>query len=212
MRRVLISLVLSLLTLLPSSVEAWNNYGHMSVAYVAYQKLTPQTRDKANALLARNPDFPNWMAMVPPGTSRADTKVMLFMIAATWADRIKGAPGFNDDNPVDRNKCGAVSFQNTGFTDVFRHRCWHFIDVAFTQDGTTPLPVTPVPNAQERVDLFRPVLGSQVEDLKSYDLSWLLHLVGDLHQPLHCVTRVSRAQRDGDAGGNLVQLDLGGST
>jgi hypothetical protein len=38
-----------------------------------------------------------------------------------------------------------------------------------------------VPNAQERVDLFRPVLSSTDDDLKAYDLSWLLHLVGDLH-------------------------------
>jgi hypothetical protein len=87
-----------------------------------------------------------------------------------------------------------------------RHRCWHFIDVAFTQDNTTPLPATPVPNAQERVEKFRPVLGSNDDDLKAYDLSWLLHLVGDLHQPLHCVTRVSNTQTNGDAGGNLVQL------
>ena len=97
--------------------------------------------------------------------------------------------GLNEDNSADRNKCGPVSTQNIGFTDRFRHRCWHFIDVAFAQDGTTVLPPTPVPNAQERVDLFRPVLGGIDEDLKAYDLSWLLHLVGDLHQPLHCTTK-----------------------
>src|SRR5262249_46614881 len=41
------------------------------------------------------------------------------------------------------------------------------------------------------------------DSLKSYDLSWLLHLVGDVHQPLHCATRVSRTQPAGDDGGNL---------
>src|SRR5439155_25645392 len=133
------------------------------------------------------------------------------MIASTWADRIKSAAGFNEDNSADRNKCGPVSTQNIGFTDRFRHRCWHFIDVAFAQDGTTVLPPTPVPNAQERVDLFRPVLGGIDEDLKAYDLSWLLHLVGDLHQPIHCTTRVSQGQPEGDAGGNLVAVTPGTS-
>jgi hypothetical protein len=109
----------------------FNSYGHMSVGYLAFQKLTPQTRPKANALLAKNPDFPNWVAMIPPGTADSDTNLVLFMIATTWADRIKSAGGFTEDNPTDRNKCGPLSEQNIGFTDHLRHRCWHFIDVAF---------------------------------------------------------------------------------
>jgi len=211
MQRYLITLILSTILLFQTPVLAWNNYGHMSVAYVAYQRLTPQVRDKVNALLAKNPDFANWVVLLPPGTSPAKTNLMLFMIAATWSDRIKGASGFSEDNPSAINKCGPVSAQNIGFTDQFRHRCWHFIDVAFSQDGTTNLPPTPVPNAQERVDLFRPVLGSNDDDLKAYDLSWLLHLVGDLHQPLHCTTRVSQGQPGGDAGGNFVTVMPGTS-
>ena len=203
---------LMLVGIAPQPAYAWNDYGHMSVAYVAYKKLTPQTRNKVNALLAKNPDFPNWVALIPAGTSPADKNLMLFMIAATWADRIKGASGYSEDNPANRNLCSAVSLQNTGFTDMHRHRCWHFIDVAFSQDGTTSLPATPVPNAQERVDLFRPVLSSTDDDLKAYDLSWLLHLVGDLHQPLHCTTRVGQGQTGGDNGGNLVTLAVGNSS
>ncbi len=37
-----------------------------------------------------------------------------------------------------------------------------------------------------------------------YDLPWLEHLAGDLHQPLHCITRFLKSQPDGDAGGNFV--------
>jgi hypothetical protein len=37
-------------------------------------------------------------------------------------------------------------------------------------------------------------------------MTWLLHLVGDIHQPLHASTRVSSTDPDGDAGGNLVKL------
>src|SRR5262249_37294414 len=70
-----------------------------------------------------------------------------------------------------------------------------------------PLSPIPTPNAQERIALFRGVLASGSADaLKSYDLVWLLHLVGDVHQPLHCSTRVSSTHRDGDSGGNDVHL------
>lgn len=50
-------------------------------------------------------------------------------------------------------------------------------------------------------------LGSdEPEDAKAYDLVWLLHLVGDLHQPLHAVTGVSEVYPKGDKGGNDVAL------
>jgi hypothetical protein len=54
--------------------------------------------------------------------------------------------------------------------------------------------------------LFIPVLSGNDDDLKAYDLSWVLHLVGDLHQPLHCSTRVRKGQPDGDHGGNSTTV------
>jgi hypothetical protein len=35
-------------------------------------------------------------------------------------------------------------------------------------------------------------------------LVWLLHIAGDVHQPLHCATRLSKAHPQGDTGGNAV--------
>jgi len=75
-----------------------------------------------------------------------------------------------------------------------RHKYWHFVDKPFSKDGTTHFPELPIPNAQTQIDAFRAVLASNADDaLKSYDLVWLLHLVGDVHQPLHASSRVSRA-------------------
>ena len=34
---------------------SWNGFGHETIAYIAYQKLTPQTRARANELLKLNP-------------------------------------------------------------------------------------------------------------------------------------------------------------
>ncbi|MGR6783121.1 S1/P1 nuclease, partial [Aeromonas veronii] len=44
------------------------------------------------------------------------------------------------------------------------------------------------------------------DDTKSYDLVWLVHIVGDVHQPLHSAGRVSASDTEGDAGGNKVKL------
>ncbi|MGR9180456.1 S1/P1 nuclease (plasmid) [Rhizobium leguminosarum] len=41
------------------------------------------------------------------------------------------------------------------------------------------------------------------DNVRSYDLVWLLHLVGDAHQPLHATARFSQAHKHGDQGGNL---------
>jgi S1/P1 Nuclease len=189
----------------------WNDRGHMTVAYIAYKQLTPATRDRANALLKLNPKYSDWAATVDkeaPTASADDKNLMIFMIAATWADQIKrdstyikdgGQGGNRPDGSPDPGK-------NTGYDDLLMHKYWHFIDTPFTKDGTA-LPAIPTPNAQERIALFRTVLAStSADDVKSYDLAWLLHLVGDVHQPLHASTRVSSTDPDGDAGGNLVKL------
>src|SRR3989442_15661388 len=129
--------------------------------------------------------------------------MMVFLIAATWPDEIKGEFQYGDDGTNSGNTPdGTSSSQNTGYRDLLRHKYWHFVDTPFTNDGTA-LPAIPTPNAQERIALFRGVLASNSDDkLKSYDLAWLLHLVGDVHQPLHCATRVSSTDPSGDNGGN----------
>ena len=42
---------------LSGQVLAWNDRGHMTVAYIAYKQLTPTTRDRVNALLKLNPRY-----------------------------------------------------------------------------------------------------------------------------------------------------------
>lgn len=189
----------------------WNDRGHMTVAYIAYKQLTPTTRDRANALLKLNPRYSDWSATVDkqvPSASADDKNLMIFMIAATWADGIKRDSTYTQDGSQNGNRPDGSPDpgKNTGYDDLLMHKYWHFIDTPFATDGTT-LPAIPTPNAQERIALFRTVLASTSADpLKSYDLAWLLHLVGDVHQPLHASTRVSGTDPNGDSGGNLVKL------
>jgi len=89
----------------------------MAVAYVAYQQLSPEKKDRVDALLKLNPDRKNWLVLIPKGTSKEDRRAMIFMIAATWPDRIKGMKTTytndtaNGDIPVTR---GALPFTNAG--------------------------------------------------------------------------------------------------
>src|SRR5258706_353844 len=159
--------------LLPTALLAWGSIGHMTVAYVAYQKLTPATKARVRDLLKLNPDYAAWEKQVPIDASSADRDQMIFMIAATWADDIKGDAKYSDDGPDPNTPDGASSSENIGYTDLFRHRYWHFIDTPYYIDSTRGY-TTPTPNAQTQIAAFRTVLAStQSDDLKSYDLVWV---------------------------------------
>ena len=43
-------------------------------------------------------------------------------------------------------------------------------------------------------------------EAKSFALRLLIHYVGDIHQPLHCSSRVDKTYPSGDEGGNLFEL------
>ena len=207
MKCILVLACAGLITLLPLPLFAWGSIGHMTVAYVAYQRLSPAAKTRVRDLLKLNPDYDKWEKEVPQGTSAQDHDQIIFMIASVWADDIKGESQYSDDGSNGGNTPnGANSSQNLGYSDLLRHKYWHFIDTPFSPDGSA-LPEIPAPNAQTQIVAFRAVLGSsQSDELKSYDLVWLLHLIGDIHQPLHAVTRITQPHPKGDAGGNFVKL------
>jgi hypothetical protein len=206
----------TLLLILSLSVSSygWSDTGHMAVAFVAYQRLNQQARDRVDALVRLNPRFNIWSGMIPAGTSAKKKRMMLFMIAATWPDQIKGDGLHHPDGPAGGNRPpnDGTAAVNIGYSDTAMHKYWHFIDEPFSPDGTT-LQNPSVPNAETQIAAFRAVLASNSPDpLKSYDLVWLLHLVGDVHQPLHCTSRFTHGQPNGDDGGNGVTIRDGSVT
>src|SRR5262249_45533502 len=118
-----IALTLILIVALNVPATAWNTRGHMMVAGVAYQKLTQATKDRVDPLLLLNPDRDNWLALIPARTSTAKTKMMLFMIAATWPDRIKSDPDYHTDGTHGGNRppTDGSGDNNTGYDDLARH-------------------------------------------------------------------------------------------
>src|SRR5262249_23082933 len=66
-------------------------------------------------------------------------------------------------------------------------------------------------NAIQALAWSRATIGSQAgPDVKAIAYCWLLHLVGDLHQPLHATSLFSADHfRKGDEGGNKIPLVRG---
>jgi hypothetical protein len=161
---------------------------------------TRSLKKRAIELLKLNPDYETFIAGVP---SELQDQVA-FVRAATWPDMIKKDPHYTNDG--DDNSVPNSSL-NIGYRDNLQHRYWHFIDLPFSTDGS-PLIEPKPPNAETRIELFRQTIASNTatDDVKSYDLAWLLHLVGDVHQPLHDTSRFSHDLPGGDHGGNLVTL------
>jgi hypothetical protein len=190
-------------------IEAWNPDGHMIVAWIAYQHLTPAARARVGSLLQLNPQYAGWIAALPAGSSVDRRRRRAFIQASTWPDFIKGAAGYISDGTDGgfTPPNSPTASQNIGYPDHNRHMYWHFIDSPFTDDGTS-LEDPAAPNVLTEIALLRDALAapSTTDDIKSYDLVWLIHLVGDVHQPLHAAARFRQNDTDGDNGGNDVKL------
>jgi hypothetical protein len=205
--RLVLALLLSLFLLAPGSY-GWNGFGHMAVAYVAYQHLDATTRARANQLVRLNPLYATWKKQLPPGLSPSQRNLMLFMIAATWPDQIRSDHTYHADGPDSGDRPPSTGGDvNIGYTDKALHKYWHFVDNPFNQDGTAA-EQAPSPNSDTQIKAFSQALSSDEPDaLKSYDMVWLMHMVGDVHQPLHNASRFSADLPQGDAGGNFVLID-----
>ena len=170
-------LLVSLLAILPTRAQAWGYEGHQIIADIARDLLTPAARAKIDALLATDTDTLTAHDMASE---------------ATWADAFRGA----------------------GHRETAQ---WHFTDVELAKPDLTSacfgFPPAGVPASAgpaqdcvvDKVEEFEAELrdpGTPAPE-RLLALKFLLHFVGDLHQPLH----VSDNQ---DRGGNCVRLALGG--
>ena len=125
-----ITAILAAALLSGSSVWAWDGDGHMQVAEIAWQHLTAASRARVSKLLKLNPNYQTGSPMSPA----AKRQQVAFVMAATWPDFIKSAPGYTNDG--DKPPLDPASSQNIGYADHFMHRYWHFIDTPFSTDGT----------------------------------------------------------------------------
>ncbi|MCB1035299.1 MAG: S1/P1 nuclease, partial [Acidobacteria bacterium] len=87
---------------------------------------------------------------------------------------------------------------------------WHFTNPPYNPEGLASVPPS------HRHDVVW-AIGQAVATLRNPETpdpqkAWMLrileHLVGDVHQPLHCVNRYTLERPGGDRGGNLFELQV----
>jgi len=87
-------------------------------------------------------------------------------------------------------------------------KAFHFVDIPFEASGPANPPLPHAPHVISKIGDFSAALkqaGASAKN-KVNTLSWLIHLFGDIHQPLHCIERISELHPAGDRGGNSFPL------
>ncbi len=181
---------------------AWNYSGHRIVAEIAYQRLTPQARLRVDEMIRRHPDF-EMIAHDAPADPGARAHYA-FVWAASWPDQILSDSRFYDPARADSQPTPLLP----GFPDMQRHPSWHYYDIPISGDGTPVLQQQP-PHLMTELPRLLAELTTVSPMQATYDLPWLVHLVGDSHQPLHATSRYLKSQPKGDAGGNFVFVQGG---
>lgn len=72
---------------------AWNAAGHRLTAFIAWQQLSPNTREVIRQTLVRHPDYEHWVER-----AHTDSGVAIFAEASTWPDDIRNDPRFYDED------------------------------------------------------------------------------------------------------------------
>jgi hypothetical protein len=185
--------VLLMLLISALSVSAWDDAGHKISAYIAWQRMSPEVREKAVKILLSAPEDSDLSVFyLQDSRSEATKKRELFMIAATWADIVR-------DRKFD------VRYK------TYHKGNWHYSDTFWSNNNGKFELLTGFEEggmATEKLYEFDKVMrDSTVADAdKAIALAWILHLGGDIHQPLHTSARVTDLEPKGDQGGNLFSL------
>jgi nuclease S1 len=148
---------------------AWGCKGHQTVALIAEKHLTPEARQLVEKLLGENPIDPKLKRWCGNATND------LMVDASTWPDDIRNER---------------------------RNGPWHYIDIPRGKHNGSLAEYCGADGCVTRaIEEQRAILKDKsAEPLKRAEaLRYLIHFVGDLHQPLHAIN-------NGDNGGNCVPV------
>lgn len=170
-----------------SGVHAWDHPSHMITAAIAFgeiERARPELIKKIELVFMAHPDTsPFWVAA---GDSRGKERAKrMFIEGARWADDTKGTI---HDRPT-----------------------WHTARWAIVAENAPPEAKAaaearksrPAGQAIEALVMNYAMLSSPETNPaeRASALSWLLHIVGDIHQPLHVSDQFSKEFPAGNAAG-----------
>ena len=189
-------LPLLLLYLITASANAWNSRGHKIAASIAYDQLGQTKKAMFTELLKRHPYSDEWLEDFKK-ESGIELGRYLFLRACVWPDDIKGPES------------------NFPFTN----ETWHYVNFRVDYaNGHTTERISPGADILYAMSWGKMIMTQKwndnasqqgfryTDESKAVALCWILHLIGDIHQPLHCATLYNEFYPKGDAGGNTVYI------
>jgi hypothetical protein len=189
MRRYVFALVCLATT--AANALAWNDKGHMVVARIAWMELKPEERAKIGDILKSHPHYNEFLRADRPANIPEDEWV--FLRAATWADWVRSGP-------PERRKFGDSPA--------------HYINLPYVPPGSSANPpAVPANNVVKKLAEHAQnarMGGDRIQ--RAVDTTWVFHLTGDIHQPMHCITLFNEDFPDGDRGGNRSLFRMKNST
>jgi hypothetical protein len=168
-RTFLLAATLLLPALAAPSAHAWGCKGHQTVALIAEKRLTPEALQMVEKLLGGNP--------IDPQLKRwcGDVTLDLMVDASTWPDDVRNER---------------------------RNGPWHYIDIPRgTRWGSLDEYCGSEGCVTRAIEEQRAILKDKSADAmkRAEAIRYLIHFVGDMHQPLH-------ATNNADNGGNCVPV------
>jgi S1/P1 Nuclease len=219
-RRLCRGLAVAWLALWQSAALAWNDAGHQIAALLAYDQLSSEARAQAGVLLRAHPRFAADFATRLPrslhGAAASEQDRWYFRFAGTWPDIARDFAGVHPEAA------------RRALVARYHRPHWHYINLptylSASDRGALSVADPPLdwsPALPEMgLDLVQAltreqrILGSCGADSsrRGLALSWLLHLMADLHQPLHATSLYAAGLfPHGDRGGNDIGIRGGGN-
>ena len=160
----------------------------MVIAAAAWRELSPAVQRHVSEILKAHPEYRDWQRDFARDSQGLDFSLYLVLRASAWPDEIRRQGGGYD------------------------HPRWHYINhplraPRFRRESAAP----------GGDDILQGIAESEkaLTDRRSAPaaraaaLAWLIHLTGDLHQPLHCASLFSSEFPEGDEGGNRFWIKPG---
>ncbi|MBI3863908.1 MAG: S1/P1 nuclease [Planctomycetia bacterium] len=223
--------VTALTLAMAAPVRAWHNRGHNAVARVAWSKLVEAGLDRpAIEILNAHPHRDIFLLAGRP--EDVEPNEWMFVQAATWPDWVRRPFARGLDDQAAKT-----------LAEEFNRPVWHYINLPYIHpDEKGHFDEAALKNSILKPELDangapRHVVAAIKHNLillgepstspadRAVALCWVLHLIGDLHQPLHAVGLIGKKEAigkedllppSGDQGGNRLAVrtsaDLPGAT
>jgi hypothetical protein len=206
-----ISLAAVAALMLPRAAFAWSREGHMAIGQIAQDQLKRATDDPAsqtalaNVKVLLNTDSEEALAYLAPCADRLRAEPAEPPEPATSTKTAaRGYPAVNPGDPV---QCGGLNLVVNTYSAP-----WHFIDIPITAqvsaeslDAYCPGGDCNVAAIKKNVQILSD-LSASISD-KQIALMYLVHFVGDEHQPLHCATEIVDGVDDRGGNDKSVTID-----